>query len=612
LKSLIALHLVTLNELGVRCDTSTTQDVKTILRRYEHEGSSFLTITLPNFCQDFERGLDQGFIDYAMFPSFAKRTRHGWLPRFLQGFTSLVFDRSSGLLLDVPNVDAIRAVRQVTLMFGKLKRDCTPKRRDAAITRYVECEQDVRSADLKLLSPEVNHFSDFSRIAQLLWRQFLCSIDSRIYDEGLIPKHGPGSTADELRGNAKYNQLTWTSRLEEVLPHWENLIPSESFLDRTDNVTILEPPDEMPVKVITVRKTLKTPRIIAIEPTCMQYMQQGVLAAIVNEIPRNDNARQFIDFEFQEPNQRLAKEGSLTGALATLDLSEASDRVSNQHVRLLLSRNKILRDLVDATRSRKADVPDHGVMPLAKFASMGSALCFPFEALVFTTIVFMGIEQVLSRPLTVRDVESMYGKVRVYGDDIIVPVEFVLAVVDNLETFGLRVNAKKSFWTGRFRESCGKEYFGGEDVCIARIRDMLPRNRRSVSEMRSAVSLRNQLFKLGFVKPVEFLDDWIRKIIPFPYVFETSSLLGRLTDVRKVHPHFLPSQEYKWDEKLQRLLVRGVVVKSKFPVSRLDDYGALMKWFLKRGDKPFEDRDHLLHSGRAVSSRINTRWGPVI
>jgi len=616
LKSLIALQLCTLEELGVRCDTSTTLDGKTIQRRYEHEGLSFLTITLPNFCSDFERGLEQGFIDHAMFNSFEKMRRHGCLPRFMGGFTGLVFDRSSGLLLDVPSTDAIRAIRQITLMFGKIQRDCTPKRRDAAIARYIECEQDVRSSDLKLISPETNNLSDFSRIAQLLWRDLLCSIDSRIYDEGITPRHGPGTTADKLRGNAKYNQLTWTRRLEEVYPHWENLIPSESFLDRTDNVTILEPADEIPTRVVAVRKTLKTPRIIAKEPTCMQYMQQGVLATIVDEIPRHDNSRNFINFEFQEPNQRLAKEGSLTGALATLDLSEASDRVSNQHVRLLLSRNTLLRESVDATRSRKADVPRHGnverqIIPLAKFASMGSALCFPFEAMVFCTVVFLGIERALNRPLTTRDVQSMYGKVRVYGDDIIVPTEFVNTVVDSLEAFGFRVNTKKSFWTGRFRESCGKEYYGGVDVCVARVRNMLPNNRLDVDEVVSTVSLRNQLFELGYVAPVEFLDERIRKIIPFPYVLRTSPLLGRLTDVRHEHPHFLPSQEYKWDDELQHLLVEGAIVRSKYPESILDDYGALMKHFLKRGELPFEDRSHLLRAGRAVSSRIKTRWGPV-
>jgi hypothetical protein len=605
LKSLITLQLILLEELGRRCDTSTTLDRKLIERRFEHEGLSFLAITLPTYCQDFERSLDTGRVDDVAFRSFS---RCKGLPQFLGGFLRLVFDESSGLLLDEPNVDAIRAIRQLTLMFGKIKRDCTPKRQSAALTRYIECEEDVRSAEATLLNSEVNYLSDFRRISQLLWRDFLGSVDTSIYNQGVIPKHGPGATADKLRGNAKYNQLTWTRRLEEVFPHWEYLIPSESFLDRTDNVAVLDPSDEIPTRVILVRKTLKTPRIIAIEPTCMQYMQQGILATIVDEIPRHDNTRHFIDFEFQEPNQRLAKEGSLTGALATLDLSEASDRVSNQHVRLLLSRNSILREAVDACRSRKADVPGHGVIPLTKFASMGSALCFPFEALVFCTIVFMGIEEGLAKPLTMRDIKSMYGKVRVYGDDIIVPTEFVLSVKSRLEAFGLKVNTKKSFWTGRFRESCGKEYYAGVDVCIARQRDILPSGRRDVEELVSAVSLRNQLFELGYVDSVRFLDDMIGKIIPFPYVLETSTLLGRLSHTHFGHVLELPCQESRWDDQLQIPLVRGAVVKSIVPASLLDDYGALMKCLLKQGDQPFVDRDHLLRSGRAVSPRIKIRW----
>jgi len=125
----------------------------------------------------------------------------------------------------------------------------------------------------------------------------------------------------------------------------------------------------------------------------------------------------------------------MNGNLATLDLSEASDRVSNQHVRLLVKNHRALREAVDATRSRKADVLGKTIR-LAKFASMGSALCFPFEALVFATIVFVGIERELNRQLTQKDIESFYGRVRVYGDDIIVPVEYVESVVRELEALG--------------------------------------------------------------------------------------------------------------------------------------------------------------------------------
>jgi len=593
------LAQVVLIDLGTRCATSTTRDFKTVTGRVEHEGVSFLTISLSNFGKDFEKSLDQGYVDDASFAGFQRR---GGLPQFLGGFLRLVFDPDAGRLLDNPSVHAIFAIRQFTLMWAKINLPCSPRRTRKALDRYVECEQDVRQNDARLESSEPNRLDDFARVGRMLWVDFFSSVDSRIYNDGVVPKHGPGATADKLRGNAKYKQRTWTRRLEGVFPHWEQIIPSESFLDRTDGVTILEPGIEIPVRVITVPKTLKTPRIIAVEPTCMQYMQQAVLSVMMEEMARSDNTRHFVMFESQEPNQRLAREGSEFGTLATLDLSEASDRVSNQHVRLLVKNHRALREAVDATRSRKADVLGK-TRRLAKFASMGSALCFPFEALVFATIVFVGIERELNRQLTRRDVKSLFGRVRVYGDDIIVPVEYVESVVRELEAFGLRVNSDKSFWTGKFRESCGKDYYDGHDVSVAKVRNPLPTHRRHVEEIASAVALRNQLYWLDLHRSVAFLDERIGKIIPFPYVSEESSLLGR-------HAICIPSQDVRHDPDYQVPLVKGVVIESKLPASPLEDYGALMKWFLmkSKSDKPFEDRDHLRRAGRPVSARIKTRW----
>lgn len=365
-------------------------------------------------------------------------------------------------------------------------------------------------------------------------------------------------------------------------------------------------------------------------------MQQGVLALLKQGFRTDDNARNFVRFERQEPNQVLAKVGSLTGELATLDLSEASDRVSNQHVRALLARHPLLAEAVDATRSRKADLPVSGQLKtvrLAKFASMGSALCFPFEALVFTTVVFLGIERQLNRPLTDKDVKSMYGKVRVYGDDIVVPVEYVTSVVRELEAFGFRVNAHKSFWTGKFRESCGRDYYDGRDVSIVRVRSLLPSNRRDVEQIVSTVSLRNQLFHAGLETATDYLDRLVEGIIPFPQVhwayakdlpleppngdssrqttfaahnglrvIQSSPVLGR--------HEWGPSQATHHDPHLHRPLVRGAVIEAKSPINSIDDYGALMKWFLIRGEHPVEDKDHLQRSGRPDSVRIKIRKGP--
>jgi hypothetical protein len=227
----------------------------------------------------------------------------------------------------------------------------------------------------------------------------------------IMPKHGPGATADRLSGNRKYGQVQWPLRLESLFPAIEFIIAGWDY-QRLSDVNFVEPGAELPVRVITVPKTLKTPRIIAIEPTAMQYVQQALLEMFLEEYVKDDILTSFLGFDDQVPNQQLARKGSIDGSLATLDLSEASDRVSNQLVRTMLARFPHFAEGVDACRSRKADVPGHGVIRLAKFASMGSALCFPMEAMVFLTVIFLGIQDELNEPLTRRTLLEFVGRVR--------------------------------------------------------------------------------------------------------------------------------------------------------------------------------------------------------
>jgi hypothetical protein len=342
-------------------------DIKTVQGRSKHEGLSFLTITLPSFGKDFHKALDQGVVARDMFKEF-RLLRHGGIPVFLQGFLGLVFDRNNGVLLDYPDIDAIIAVRQLTLIFSKIHLECSDARVMAAMHDYVQCDSEVKVADARLESSDKD---DFSRVSALLFSSLFSKVDKKIYDGDHIPKHGPGATVDGLRGNSKYRLRDWTTRLESGGFHsGDFLFPSASyFVEHYDELHFREPGSEMPVKVIPVPKTQKTPRIIAKEPTCMQYAQQSVREQLYDGV-EDCYLSHFIGFESQEPNQLLAREGSRNRTLATLDLSEASDRVSNQLVRLMLRRHPPLHEAVEACRSRRADVPGEGIIRLAKFASM--------------------------------------------------------------------------------------------------------------------------------------------------------------------------------------------------------------------------------------------------
>jgi len=587
MKSLMLLWQSAADDLAAGCDTSTTRDYQTVTSRVKDEGLSFLTITLANFGKDFERSLDLGFADRNLFQGFTWR---GGLPLFLGGFLDRVFDRGTGRLLDDPCVASIHAVRQLTLMFSKIGLPCTEVRERKAIRGYVECESDVMRSD-ENMSPHL--LDEFSRMSLLLWADVLGEMDNLSAYQGFVPKHGSGQTADRLLGNKKFTGIQWTTRLETVFKSCDFLIPNHRYSSYLSGIAFAEPEDELPVKVTTVPKTLKTPRIIAMEPTCMMYTQQAVMEPLVSALERSST---FVGFTDQVPNQHLALQGSREGDLATLDLSEASDRVSNQHVLALTRFHPHFSEALQACRSRKADVPGYGVLHLAKFASMGSALCFPMEAMVFTTLVFLGIQRELRRKLTHKDLQSFVGKVRVYGDDIIVPVDYVSAVVSELEAFGYRVNAGKSFWTGRFRESCGKEYYAGHDVSIVKVRSLFPTRPEDAKEVVSTVSTRNQFYKAGMWKTAALLDKTIASAIKhYPVVAETSPVVGRFS--------FLGYETQKMHRHLHSPLVKGYVVKVRLPDNSLDGEPALLKWFLKRGCDPLEV-DHLRRSGRPLGVRI--------
>ena len=619
MKSLLLLWIRIAEESAVRCCTSATLDVKYVQRRYEHEGLSFLTITLPTFGKDFEKSLDQGQTDRNLFQGFPWQAG---LPRLFGGFLDLVFDRTSGVLLSEPSVDAILAVRQLTLMFNKVAITCTRARERQAMDGYVQCEKEVREADRMT---NLGQWLAFDHMAAMLYRDCFLRCDREIVAGELLPKHGPGATADRLRGNAKYRQQTWPSRLDKEFPIGDFLLPNYRYYDSLDQVDLLEPEAEVPVRVISVPKTLKTPRIIGIEPTAMQYCQQALNRSLLSSIAKDDNLATMLGFYDQEVNQLLAREGSLSGELATLDLSEASDRVSNQHVRRLLRFNGPLHGAVDACRSRKADVDGHGVLRLSKYASMGSALCFPMEAMVFLTMIFMGISEELSTPLSPRMLKAFRGKVRVYGDDIIVPVEYVRSVISVLESFGIKVNRGKSFWNGKFRESCGREYYDGEDVSIVRVRRAFPTSRKDAAEIISIVSLRNQLYFAGYWSTVRWLDSEIEKLlIHFPVVLPTSRALGR---------HSFLGFETQWmDENTHGPFVKAFVVHAPLPLDELDGEGALLKCLLQMEHRngrsladieseaschpydhleaaglPAGGNEHLVRSGRPVTVNIKLR-----
>jgi hypothetical protein len=200
-------------------------------------------------------------------------------------------------------------------------------------------------------------------------------------------------------------------------------------------------------KIAFVPKTVKTHRSIAVEPLLNGFVQKGIDGSLRARLKRIG-----IDLSDQSANARFARRGSLSNAVdpfVTIDLSSASDSISIELCRMLLPPDWF--DLLDRTRS-KAFLHNGNVTKYEKFCSMGNGFCFPLETLIFAAAcAAVGCGR--------AGVDFL-----VYGDDIIVRQSRSQALLSLLGELGFAANPKKTLLEGPFRESCGADWFDGEDV----------------------------------------------------------------------------------------------------------------------------------------------------
>lgn len=606
MKSLVNLASKLLDDLGSCCSVETARDLVTIKSRAQHEGVSFLTITLPDFATDFERSLEQGRVDSTLFTGWRKR---GCLPAFLQGFTSLVFG-ANGEVREDASTSAVFAVRQICRFFKKVRIDCNVKRSDATFKKYRQLEA-VLSRDDSLGDSRLEHFA---QTCDYIWSTVLGSREG-FNTLGLVPRHGPGATAEGISGNAKYLAVNWPERLEEVFPFTEYLFASLNQLECHEHginaVRMLPEASELPVRIIGVPKTLKGPRIIAIEPVCMQYTQQAVARWTMRQIERSPLVRNAIRFTDQTVNQKMALLASASKSHATIDLSDASDRVTLDMVRVMLRSQPDFLTAVEACRSTSAKLPSGEIIRLKKFASMGSAMCFPIESMYFFSVIVHGRLWKHRLPPDPLHIRRMCKGLHVYGDDIIVPTDETDTVYEALTTFGCKVNATKSFSRGFFRESCGMDAFRGESVTPIYLRERGPRNRRDSVGLLSWISTSNQLHAAGCWKTADYMKYVVEGVLgKLPCILESSPGLGWVS--------FVGIPSYKVCDKIHTPLVRTYKVITRKERDNLDGYPALLKYFLRThgSDTALPDsmvnKEHLRFSARCGTVSRKRHWVPAL
>jgi hypothetical protein len=337
--------------------------------------------------------------------------------------------------------------------------------------RLDECRLKLAEAQATLASLEGKlRWLTILRKARILLHELFRRFDPK----DIVPSHGPGavSTKEQL-----WEKWSWThipDRISQVWPIDEYFFVSQTHVcDRLQDIQRLGD-RETPAQVILVPKDSRGPRLISCEPLVNQWIQQGMMRAIVQLVESHPLTRYEVHFTDQTPNQLGALLGSSTRNYATLDLAEASDRVSLGLVNVLFP--EPLLEALNAARSQVTQLPSGKQIKLQKYAPMGSALCFPVMALSIWALLTAGFtdaaefKQVLRRNRKKPDI-GLEELCLVYGDDVIVKREQSLDAIAILEAFGLRVNMSKSCTGGGFfRESCGMDAFYGEPVTPVRFR----------------------------------------------------------------------------------------------------------------------------------------------
>lgn len=564
-------------------------DIGTIKSRSKNEGISFLTKTLPLL----GKSLDQGMMNSKFCcPKQFGTVRGGCIPEFLQVYFNLVFDLD-GYLKERPDEEAIKFLRQVLYMAYKLEIPSSDSDKAVVINDFIMDDEEISRLNFE--------GNTLNGILSSLGRNVFEDFDPH----DITPRHGPGAVASGERNEEKWNFSTKYSDLHQMYPYYRYFIVggAHELIDRLAWYKSLTTRKSGCAKVYLVPKDSRGPRLISAEPLEYMWIQQGLGRKVMSHLEHNFMTRGHVNFSSQTINQELALSSSKDGKFATLDLKRASDRVSMQLVRLVFEKVPLFLRCLEATRTTETLLPDGRVLPLNKFAPMGSALCFPIEAFVFWAICVSAIRVKSRQPLhTVRN------SVFVFGDDLIIPTAYAEDCMHALTSYGLIVNEAKSCIKGNFRESCGVDAFNGINVTPIRIKTLWAVGRPSGDWYTSYVAFANLMLQKGYKFVYEFvmhkISSKVKRSVPFgtsrssypcqilPYPAMAESLNAHRTRKR-------------WNNRYQRFeyLVYSLIPKKQD--SLLDGWTRLLRNnCVGVGDDP----GHFVSRGVLT---LHLRWAPV-
>jgi len=478
-----------------------------LAKRLRFEGVGFLTKTLPRLGKAFDKALTHTQKLNATELGFSTLPGSE-LPRFLGELFSRVL-QPDGSVLQEPCAKSVLAIREICYLFYKYELPYTTDQERTVIDRFVKTDEDLSAvnADLQSLEDLLNHHDPRSHpnsgpnrrfIVARRARKILSNLFAFFDPSDIRPRHGPGAVATKQQRSEKFLWRNVSSRITDVYPFDAYFCASSGHVCDTYNSFTGVTDESLPARVVLVAKDSRGPRLISCEPVDYQWVQQGLGRSLVELVESHKLTKGLVNFTHQYPNQCGALWGSQTGRYATLDLNEASDRVSTGLVRLLFPSH--VYTYLDACRSLYTELPDGRIITLNKFAPMGSSLCFPVLAITVWAILTAA-----ARDLYTRE------RILVYGDDVIVPTAFAEDAIEQLESFGLKVNKDKSCTNGFFRESCGCDAFKGVKVTPVRIRTVWS-STPSPDSYVSWIAYANQFYDRKCYRTYDYIVECLTKV----------------------------------------------------------------------------------------------------
>lgn len=438
------------------------RDYAYIASRTHSEGLSFLTTVLPSLGKWYDvwlSGQDPGAPPSAVKPfEMGAHCTPFACPVLLRLLGDVISDES-GSVKDRAQV--IKLCRSIFYCFYKLEVPFTPQQLEIALAKWKANEIELHTHVL----PDFYDI-DLCRVREVIHDLFR---DAESVFTDIVPRHGPGAVAGGEHGDEKWETPNIIRTLHRTYP-WYDLylvrgrdghISSDLLAECISLCKRVKRIEKPLSRLCFVPKDSRGPRIICCEPKELMFIQQGVQRNLTVLLERRSEGR--INFIDQSINANLALTSSETGMHATVDMKDASDRVSTELVMLVfpLWAHRYLH----ALRSHGTILPDGQIfVDHAKFAPMGSAICFPIESAIFWSVC---VAAAVSCGYSYLDAKRASY---VYGDDIVIHPEVFPALQRICAKVGLLLNLDKTYVSGPFRESCGTDAWMGENVTPLKIR----------------------------------------------------------------------------------------------------------------------------------------------